>query len=163
MTTPFLRKGHDHGTCIQTALDTAEFVCRDHQARLTATRRRVLELVWQGHSPVGAYEILEKLKDEGHNPAPPTVYRALEFLIQHGLVHRISSLNAFVGCSRPGDNHDGTFLICRTCGTAAEIPDNPAWQSIDHMAQASRFKLSHINVEAVGECEDCQLAERGTA
>ena len=158
MTSPFLHKGHDHSTCIQTALDAADVVCQSHKARLTPIRRRVLELVWQGHSPLGAYELLKTLKTASHNSAPPTIYRALEFLIQQGLVHRIASLNAYVGCNRPGEHHDGTFLICHVCGTAAEIPDNPMWGPISEMAQAGNFRLSHVNVEAVGECADCQRA-----
>ena len=158
MTSPFLHKEHDHSTCIQTALIAADDVCKAHNARLTPIRRRVLELIWQGHSPTGAYELLETLKAEGHNSAPPTVYRALEFLIHHGLVHRIASLNAFVGCNRPGEHHDGTFLICRSCGTAAEIPDKPLWEPILRVAEAGNFKLNHLSVEAVGECTDCQFA-----
>lgn len=163
MASPFPNKSHDHHTCIQTALKRADIVCCEHNARLTPTRRRVLELVWHGHAPIGAYEILEVLKAEGHKPAPPTVYRALDFLIQHGLVHRISSLNAFVGCNRPGEHHDGTFLICHTCGTAAEIPDNPVWHSLSEIAQASNFAVAHVSVEAVGECSDCQSVTENRA
>ncbi len=160
MKTAFLDKGHDHGDCIQAALNAAEVVCQKQKARLTPIRRRVLELVWRGHAPVGAYELLQILKDEGFNPAPPTVYRALDFLIQHGLVHRISSLNAFVGCSRPGDVHDGTFLICRTCGTAAEMLDQTVLGTIGDMALSNKFSLSHVSVEAVGVCVDCRDGDR---
>ena len=95
----FLSDEHDHRRCVANALDDAEAVCAERGARLTPVRRRVLEIIWQSHRPLGAYAILEVLSGEGHSPAPPTVYRALEFLLTHGLVHRLSSLNAFIGCS----------------------------------------------------------------
>ena len=98
----FLSSGHDHGHCLANALQYATAVCTERGARLTPVRQRVLEIIWQSHRPLGAYAILEVLSAEGHSPAPPTVYRALEFLLTHGLVHRLSSLNAFVGCTRPG-------------------------------------------------------------
>ncbi|MDO6806861.1 transcriptional repressor, partial [Wenyingzhuangia sp. 1_MG-2023] len=77
---------------------------------------RVLELIWQSHKPVGAYELLPALANDGFNSAPPTVYRALDFLLDLGLVHRLHSLNAYVGCNHPGANHPVCFFICEHCG-----------------------------------------------
>ena len=94
---PFKREKHDHRRCVTTALDRAAKVCAAKGARLTAIRRQVLELVWQSHRPVGAYDILAALGRKRDYVAPPTVYRALEFLRAQGLVHRIEGLNAFVG------------------------------------------------------------------
>ena len=94
----FARPGHDHRACVDEALDGAVELCRKRGARLTGTRQRILELVWAGHRPVGAYELLAALGRDGQPAAPPTVYRALDFLVDQGLVHRIESLNAFVGC-----------------------------------------------------------------
>ncbi|MCK5886619.1 MAG: transcriptional repressor, partial [Alcanivorax sp.] len=102
---------HNHQACVAQALSDAHAICRDENARLTPIRERVLELIWQSHKPLGAYDILAKLSSDGHNAALPTVYRALDFLLQHGLVHRIASLNAFVGCAHAGEHHRGTFLI----------------------------------------------------
>ena len=85
---------HNHQACVNQALDDARHICQQHNARLTPTRQRVLELIWQSHRPLGAYDVLAQLAAEGQNAAPPTVYRALDFLQQHGLVHRIASLNA---------------------------------------------------------------------
>ena len=94
-----------HGPQIATTLDRAEAICRARGARLTAQRRRVLELVLGAGRPLGAYELLDALRREGGGAGPPTVYRALEFLVAHGLVHRIETLHAFVGCDHPGELH----------------------------------------------------------
>lgn len=85
---------HHHATCIEDALATAEKLCSERKQRFTPLRRRVLELVWQSHRPVGAYEILRQLTAEEGCPAPPTVYRALDFLLDQGFIHRINALNA---------------------------------------------------------------------
>ena len=85
----FHAKEHDHGLCVSQAVETAEKICRLKGLRFTAQRRRVLELVWKSHRPIGAYDILDQLKADGHSAAPPTVYRALEFLIEADLVHRL--------------------------------------------------------------------------
>ena len=99
----------------------AEKLCAAKGLRFTPLRRRVLELVWSGHKPVGAYALLDQLRDEDLGSAPPTVYRALDFLIEHGLIHRIERMNAFIGCSHPGEAHRGFFLICGECGNAEEL------------------------------------------
>lgn len=110
---------HNHDACVTQALADARAICQQHNARLTPTRERVLELIWQSHKPLGAYDVLAVLAEDGHNAAPPTVYRALDFLQQYGLVHRIASLNAFTGCTHAGKSHNGMFLICRSCGKRA--------------------------------------------
>ncbi len=108
----FTSADHDHGHCVATALDAAASLCQRRRARLTPLRRRVLELVWRSHEPQGAYDILDTLGERGRRAAPPTVYRALDFLLGQGLIHRIESLNAFVGCRDPDTPHAGQFLIC---------------------------------------------------
>ena len=110
-------------------------------------RRRVLEIIWQSHRPLGAYAILDVLSGEGHSPAPPTVYRALEFLLMHGLVHRLSSLNAFIGCARPGHPGAGQFLLCIACGTAAELNDAAIERAIERSAAAEGFTSQVHTVE----------------
>ena len=97
---------HDHDACVDDAMARAEAICGAQGARLTPMRRRVLELVWNGHRPRGAYDILEDLASDGKKPAPLTVYRALDFLVEQGLVHRLESLNAFVGCADSGGQRD---------------------------------------------------------
>ena len=121
----FLGARHRHTRCVGRALSEAESVCRDRGARLTRLRRRVLELVWSGHTAVKAYDILAQLSRDEKPAKPPTVYRALEFLMAQGLVHRVDSLNAFVGCSLPSEPHNAQFMICDDCGEVSEM-DQPA-------------------------------------
>ena len=161
---PFKMEKHDHRRCVTTALDRAAKVCAAKGARLTALRRQVLELVWQSHRPAGAYDILAALGRKRDYVAPPTVYRALEFLRAQGLVHRIESLNAFVGCERPGEPHCGQFLICRACGRAAEMADGRIEAAVRRGLAEAGFALERPTVEALGLCPDCQPpAEAGNA
>lgn len=160
MTSPFPLRTHDHQACIRNALSDAEAVCRERGARLTAIRREILEIVWRQHAPTGAYKILEILRHTHRKAEPPTVYRALEFLMENGLVHRIQSLNAFVGCRCPGEQHEGVFLICRNCGVAGELPAPSVDHAVSDLADAHGFALSSINLEAVGMCPDCQASNQ---
>ena len=154
----FLPDRYDHGDCVEAALEEAIAVCGDRGVRLTPVRRRVLEIIWQGHRPLGAYAILEVLSGEGHSSAPPTVYRALEFLLTQRLVHRLSSLNAFVGCSRPGHPGAGQFLLCTACGTAAELNNPDIERAIEHGAAAEGFVCRDHTVEISGLCPRCREA-----
>lgn len=150
---------HDHHACIHGALEAAEAECRRQGARLTDIRRRVLELVWESHQPVGAYALLETLSREGWSAAPPTVYRALEFLQNHGLVHRIALLNAFIGCSRPGQTHAGKFLLCAGCGVAAELEDEEIERAVVAAAGRLGFSVTRQTIEVEGLCPGCQDRE----
>lgn len=148
---------HDHTHCIADALTRADALCAARGARLTALRRRVLELVWTSHKPRGAYAILEDLsQSEGKATAPLTVYRALEFLVEQGLVHRIESLNAYIGCPEPGAVHSGQFLVCETCGNAVEIDDPRIRTAIDTIAAERGFQVHRPTVEVRGRCAHCQ-------
>ncbi|MBF0561812.1 MAG: transcriptional repressor [Alphaproteobacteria bacterium] len=147
---------HDHGHCVAAALDAADGLCARRGVRLTTLRRRVLELVWGQHEPVGAYLLLEGLKAEGRQAAPPTVYRALDFLLEQGLIHRIAHLNAFVGCRQPELPHTGQFLVCRRCGIAAEMDDSKVRAAIEHGARAAGFTVHNSVVEIEGVCARCQ-------
>lgn len=135
-------------------------VCTARGARLTALRSRVLEIVWRSHRPLGAYAILEVLATDGRSPAPPTVYRALEFLTEHGLVHRLASLNAFIGCSQPGHPGSGQFLLCQRCGIAEELDDPRIRSAIQRTAVAEGFEIQEHTVEVSGLCPNCQRADR---
>jgi Fur family zinc uptake transcriptional regulator len=150
------RRGHDHRACVRDALHAAEALCAARGHRLTPLRRRVLELVWMGHEPVGAYAVLDRLRAEGLASAPPTVYRALDFLVAEGLVHRIESLNAFAGCHDPTRPHTGTFLICRSCGEAEEIGEGEIAAVIKRKAAESGFRIERHAVEVSGICARCE-------
>jgi len=151
----FRSPAHDHGRCVSDALARAEAVCAARRARLTAIRRQVLELVWQAHQPVLAYDLLELLRARQPRAAPPTVYRALEFLQAHGLVHRIESLNAYVGCADPSHPHSGQFLICQRCRAVAELDDAAIRAAIEARARAAGFRCDSQTVEVRGECPRC--------
>ena len=164
MLTPFTAKAslaclpHDHTQCVRSALADADTLCAEQGVRLTALRRRVLELVWHSHKPLGAYDILAVLSEtDGRRAAPPTVYRALDFLLENGLVHRIASLNAFVGCSHPAQPHQGQFLICRQCHAAIELAQNDISVVIVNSAASVGFSVESQTVEIVGLCASCQV------
>jgi Fur family zinc uptake transcriptional regulator len=147
---------HDHAHCVEDAVTAAEKLCADKQLRFTPLRRRVLELVWSSHKPVGAYALLDQLRNEDLGSAPPTVYRALEFLIDNGLIHRIERMNAFVGCSHPGEAHRGFFLICGDCGNAEELQSDNLAESIASSAGRRGFAAREMTLEVTGTCADCR-------
>jgi len=150
--------GHDHEACLARALENAERVCRCRGLRFTRLRRHVLELVWRSHKPVGAYDVMEGLRKLGHRAAPPTAYRALEFLHRAGLVHRIESLNAFVGCADPESLHAGEFFICDECHRVAEVEDTGLNRQISRHADELGFAARNQTIEIHGRCADCRDA-----
>ncbi|AGA88777.1 zinc uptake transcriptional repressor Zur [Stutzerimonas stutzeri] len=157
--TPLACTPHDHDHCVSHALAEADSLCARQGVRLTALRKRVLELVWQSHRPLGAYDILAVLSEQdGRRAAPPTVYRALDFLLENGLVHRIASLNAFMGCNHPEHPHQGQFLICRNCHTAIELEQPAIAAAIDSAACSVGFAVEGQTVEVVGLCSNCRKA-----
>jgi len=154
---------HDHTACRLDALDRARRLCADRSVRLTPLRERVLELVWSGHRPRGAYDLLAELAAaDGRQVAPLTVYRALDFLVEQGLVHRIESLNAFVGCPDPGRSHAGQFLVCERCGNAEELTDAGVADAIAAAAAARGFSVTRQTVEMAGICPACRSADSQT-
>lgn len=153
----FPGKSHDHKNCREGALDRAADICRRRGARLTDLRRRVLEFIWSGHRPLGAYDILDILRRERRGAEAPTIYRTLDFLLAQGLIHRIESRNAFVGCSVPETPHDSHFLLCRGCGSAAEINDIRIDDAIRDSASAAGFCIERRTIEVEGLCPECQV------
>lgn len=148
---------HNHKRCIHDALHKARILCRNRGVRLTVLREKVLELVWQSHCPVGAYEILAELTQGESKPAqPPTVYRALDFLQEQGLVHRLSSINAYIGCSRPNTPHHSGFLICTQCRTTFEIEHPAIDQSLKACADDHGFTIIDTSIELAGLCTNCR-------
>jgi Fur family zinc uptake transcriptional regulator len=152
---------HNHAHCIDTAITTAQRLCEERDVRLTPLRQQVLQLVWQSHKPLGAYAILDLLiaqqpGERTRRQAPPTVYRALEFLLEHGLVHRINSLNAFIGCSQPRAQHRSHFLICQQCKSTVEIVDTTLDKAIHKLAQQAEFTETGSFVEIIGSCSACR-------
>ncbi len=146
---------HEHTRCLERAVATAQTLCDERGLRLTPLRRQVLELVWRSHEPVKAYEVLDRLREVHRGAAPPTVYRALDFLREQGLVHRIESMNAYIGCGMPQQTHDGQFLICRACGEVAEINDVAITRLLSRKAGALGFHIDNETIEIRGLCLAC--------
>ncbi len=152
---PFKPAKHKHQDCLQSALKAAKQHCDLSGLRLTPLRQKVLELVWQSHEPVKAYDVLDHLKQEQFSSAPPTVYRSLDFLQEQGLVHKIESLNAYVGCGNPEEVHTGQFFICRECGSVAELDDADISNLIKKKADRFGFKIDNEMIEIKGRCQEC--------
>jgi Fur family zinc uptake transcriptional regulator len=142
-------------------LRLAEALCRRRGVRLTAQRRRVLAVVWGSARPLGAYDILAAIRQELPRAAPPTVYRALDFLQAQGLVHKLETLHAYVGCRHPEHDHWGQFLICTGCGDVTELEDEAIRRSLRQAAAASGFQPQRRVVELTGTCAHCARAEQG--
>ena len=147
---------HDHGDCARDALERAEQIAAERGVRLTPVRRRTLEILLQGHRAMGAYEVLDALAEAGFGRQPPVAYRALDFLVSHGLAHRIRRLNAFAACTRPGHDHAPAFFICTSCDTVAEAPDTALQKALDEAAGKIGFEIERSNIEATGLCPTCR-------
>ena len=132
-------------------------LCEDQGARLTELRELVLRIILEAETPLTAYQILDRLKERRRSAVPPTVYRVLDFLMTQGLVHRIERLNAFVFChGSGGHDHPVQFLICRRCGTVAEIEDHTVAEALAHAARKAGFQASLATVELDGTCAKCR-------
>jgi len=156
-TTPCLAfEHHDHRRCQHQLLSAARDLCESRHLRLTVRRQQVLEILLQSHQPMGAYDILAQINqvEAGSQVAPPIVYRALEFLLGEGLIHRIECRNAFIGCIDPGHKDAAQFLICNGCEKVAEL-DKPA-TTLQSEASRLGFAIDHSVVEITGFCADCQ-------
>jgi Fur family zinc uptake transcriptional regulator len=151
---------HDHQGCIASGLLAAERRCADAGLQFTPIRRRVLEILLGDHKSLGAYEILDRLRNDGLNAQPPMAYRALDFLVTHGFAHRIERLNAFIACSHtPASQTHGThtpaFLICRTCQRVVEAETDPDAGELGRAAKLAGFVIERTVREAEGLCPTC--------
>ena len=152
---------HDHdapglkGEALSRGLANAEARCEAAGQRMTAPRKRVLEMLLEAGQPVKAYDLIAAFGDDGAPAKPPTVYRALDFLSKQGLAHRIESLNAFIACGGGGEGHAAAFLICDCCGATREIAPTGV-SEIERLANDRGFSLTGLMVEAHGLCGDCR-------
>ena len=154
---------HDHAHCRSDVLARAEALVAGHGARMTPVRRRVLEILLEEHRALGAYDVLQRLAKEGFGNQPPVAYRALEFLEDHGLAHRIRRLNAFAACMHPGEAHAPAFLICNSCNAVAEAAAAPVRAALDAAAADLGFTIERANIEAAGLCPACHADGTGAA
>ena len=146
---------HNHATCTAELLSRAERTCERRGSRLTGQRRDVLNCVAQSHSAVGAYDIIERMAGHGPRPAPITVYRALDFLESHGLVHKIESRNAFIACNHPHEGQPAAMLVCESCGLVAELDTPDVFERLKGAAAEQGFTLHRTVVEMTGLCSSC--------
>jgi Fur family zinc uptake transcriptional regulator len=160
MATGFPAPDHDHARCVADTLTRAEEACGERGRRLTPLRRRVLELLAESHSPLGAYDIVERLK-AGSEAAPPmSVYRALDFLVAEGLAHRIESKNAFLACIHGHDTGEIVlFLLCERCGTVAEVTSGAIGRDLAQAARSVGFSARTPVLEIKGLCTTCREVE----
>jgi Fur family zinc uptake transcriptional regulator len=146
---------HDHQRCIHDALALADRLCEERGVRFTPQRRRVLELIWSNHESAKAYDLLEALKASDPSAKPATIYRALDFLLEQGFIHRVESLNAYIGCPAPENRHERLLLICERCHTVEERPAPAVMQSVAGEIEAAGFTPRRQSIEVHGLCADC--------
>lgn len=146
---------HDHDLCVHTAIASAEQLCQSRGVQLTPIRKRTLELIWSNHKACKAYDLLDQLKPELDSAKPTTVYRALDFLLEQGLIHRVESLNAFVGCHCSDQQHEQILLICTQCHDVDELPVAHTLNVLDNRLQEVGFVPQRKTLEIHGLCRDC--------
>ena len=147
---------HDHSHCISDGIAVADAHCRANSLQFTPVRRRVLEILLEAHRALGAYDLLDVLRKEGFGSQPPIAYRALDFLVKNGFVHKIERLNAFVACCHPGERHAPLFMICRECNAVAEAPAEATQGRLGEAAREVGFQIERTVMEAEGLCPKCQ-------
>ena len=137
-------------------LDQAADLCDSRNLRFTRLRKQVLELVCRAEQPVGAYQLLDELRAAGRSAAPPTVYRALDFLLEQGLVHRLATNNTYLACAHPQHPHAAVFLVCSQCGQTQEVHGEGVIAELGQRAEQFDFEITHAAVEVTGICSRCR-------
>jgi Fur family zinc uptake transcriptional regulator len=146
---------HPHRHDAKGFVRKVERASKERGLRLTPLRKEVLELIAAVHKPVKAYDLLDQLREKHGNAAPPTVYRALDFLLENGFIHKLESINAFVSCHHPAEAHQVPFLICDVCSSAQEVCDERVAALIEAQAEAFGFRPQAQTLEVHGVCKLC--------
>ena len=145
----------DHNLCINSALTEAEKICNQKNIRVTDLRRTVLKIIWQNHKAIKAYDILDQISGMNFSAKPPTVYRALDFLLENGFIHKINSLNSYIGCPHPLQNEQCYFIICSSCDEIEECSDENITNAIKTVMEKNKFTHKNIAIEIDGTCNSC--------
>ena len=140
---------------MENSIQQAEQYCQENGLNFTPVRRKVLEILLQKNTAIGAYEILDLLREAGFKNQPPVAYRALEFLVQNGFAHKIEQLNSFIGCMHPGKDHSPAFMICRNCDSVSEEEALTRNFSVSQIASKAGFTVEKAVIEAQGLCHSC--------
>jgi Fur family zinc uptake transcriptional regulator len=151
-----VHKPHRHRHDAKGFVRAVEVASRERGLRLTPLRREVLELLAEADKPVKAYDLLDQLRSRHANAAPPTVYRALDFLLEHGFIHKLESINAYVSCHHPAEAHQVPFLICDVCASAFEVCDERVAELIEAQARTLGFRAQAQTLEVHGVCQACR-------
>jgi len=146
---------HDHAHCQDEAVRIAERLCLERGVRLTPIRRKLLELIWENHQAIKAYDLLEKFRPFDHAIKPATIYRTLDFLLEQGLIHRVESLNAFIGCSHSGQPHEQLLLLCERCHEVEERPGRAIMAAVALELEQAGFTPYRKAIEIHGLCARC--------
>ncbi|MBF0425443.1 MAG: transcriptional repressor [Magnetococcales bacterium] len=156
-TAPFPASTHDHASCRDWILRRAESLCAEKKVRFTPQRREVLEILAASHRALGAYDILEHMHRVERRPPPAAVYRALEFLLALGVIHRMAGRNAYFACTRPEHGRgEIQFWICRRCGVVGETESVVIAGEVPRLAATLGFQVGAVNMEIEGECQACR-------
>jgi Fur family zinc uptake transcriptional regulator len=145
----------NHDSCISDALVKADLICSEQKVRFTDLRRKIFKIILENHRPVKAYDVLDKLQESDSSAKPPTVYRALDFLLEHGIIHKLHSSNSYTACSHPGKHNKCYFLICDKCGELKECCDENLTKVVNKITSANNFKVRKSVIEISGLCESC--------
>jgi Fur family zinc uptake transcriptional regulator len=137
-------------------MDRFELLCRQRGGRMTAKRRAVLGKLLAEKRPLSAYELLDMLRPDDPSATPMSVYRSLDFLVEHGLVHRLETTKSFMACAHPDHAHAAPFLICRQCGTVVEAEDDRVAAAAESLSDRLGFALDHRTIELTGTCQSCK-------
>jgi len=147
---------HNHHQCVSLALSTAQSLCKERGVLLTTIRFQVLSLIWESHKAVKAYELLDRLRPLQAAAKPATIYRTLDFLIEQGLIHRVESLNAFVGCRCSDQQHEQLLFICKLCEQVDERPAIDVMKALLDESKQAGFMVHSKALEIHGICSSCQ-------
>ncbi len=150
-----MKKNHNHKECSKKVMKNAQELCKEGSINLTPIRKKVLEIIASNHKPARAYDILAKLKNEGFSDKPPTVYRALDFLIANKIIHKLNTINAYVACFNNDAENISCFLICEKCHFIQEFQDKKLIKAISDIGKNKKINIKNVNLEMMFKCDEC--------
>ncbi len=151
-----MKKKHNHLECSKKTIKNAEEICLKFSLNLTPIRKKVLEIISANHKPSRAYDLLAKLKEAGFSDKPPTIYRALDFLIENKIVHKLSTINAYVACYGEESEEISCFLICEKCHEIEEFQDESLNKLLINIGKKRGIEIKNLNLEINFTCEECK-------
>lgn len=147
---------HSHQKCVDKLIKQAREICIKNNLRLTPLREKILEIIFQNHKAIKAYDVLKELEKHNISDKPPTIYRALDFFITNKIIHKIHCINSYLVCSHPGMHNDCSLFICEKCNSVEENCDNNISKLIVEDAKNNNFTIKNKNIEILGICQNCQ-------